>query len=168
MNFLSERNIELHKLYLNDLSLKYSIFEKSYSELKSASLSAISKVRIKREEREAAYMLKAEIMAHKLFFSSFQIENLRSPILCCQFGSEAQFMYEMSNACQRCEGGFLLIYREGDKIKSFCGREYQKIMETKKPALCLDLCEHAYFYDYGFDKKSYILNALRNFDYSKL
>ena len=34
--------------------------------------------------------------------------------------------------------------------------------------LAVDLCEHAYFYDYGFDKKSYLKAALSSLDLSKI
>ena len=36
------------------------------------------------------------------------------------------------------------------------------------PALAIDVSEHAYFLDYGFDKQRYIMAALPFLDLSKL
>lgn len=164
MEFLSERNIELHKEYLNNLILKYKIFEKSYPDLIGIKLDAIHKVKIPYYEREAAEKLLSEILAHKIFFTSFGKRNLRSERIKRQFGSESVFLYELLTECRKVEAGFLLVYEDNGKISFYIGREYGKILRCKKVRLALDLCEHAYFYDYGFNREAYASAAISCFD----
>ena len=73
MNFLSERNIEMHKEYLNTLLCRYKIFEKSYPELSGKDISQIYRTKIINSERDAAIKLLSEILAHKIYFSSFNV-----------------------------------------------------------------------------------------------
>ena len=70
MRFLSERNIEMHKEYLNTLILKYSVFEKSYPAILGKDINGIHKTRISTSEREEAARLYSEILMHKIYFSS--------------------------------------------------------------------------------------------------
>ena len=37
-----------------------------------------------------------------------------------------------------------------------------------EPRLAIDLCEHAYFIEYGFDKERYLEDLLRHLDLSRL
>ena len=93
MDFLSENNIEMHKSYLNGLMLNYNIFEKSYPELVSLDIAGIYKTRIKYSEKEKAAALLSEIIAHKIYFSSFSRQNLVSERINKEFGSIAEFLY---------------------------------------------------------------------------
>ena len=168
MDFLSENNIEMHKSYLNGLMLNYNIFEKSYPELVSLDIAGIYKTRIKYSEKEKAAALLSEIIAHKIYFSSFSRQNLVSERITKEFGSIAEFLYEISEACSKVKTGFLLIYDLHGRVGLYCGDEYQKVLGEKNVILALDLCEHAYFYDYGFERKKYVMNAISHFDLRKL
>ena len=168
MKFLSERNIEMHKAYLNELMLKYRIFEKSYSELIGKDLNEIYRLNIQREEKRLAAKLFAEISAHKIYFSSFGERNTSSDRVKSEFGSVAQFLYEITEKCKGQSSGFLLIYDNGNNLETYCGDEYEHVLRRKKVALALDLCEHAYFYDYGFGKEEYVRNAVTHFNLNKL
>ena len=168
MQFLSERNIEMHKAYLNELMLKYRIFEKSYSELTGRDLDGIYKLNLRREEKRLAARLFAEISVHKIYFGSFAERNTSSDRVKRKFGSVAQFLYEITEKCKGRSSGFLIIYENGNNIEMYCGDEYENILRRKKVPLALDLCEHAYFYDYGFRKDEYVKNAVTHFNLSKL
>ena len=168
MKFLSERNLEMHKAYLNELMLKYRIFEKSYGELIGKNLDGIYKLNLQREEKVLAAKLFAEISAHKIYFDSFGERNTSSDRVKRKFGSVGQFLYEITEKCKAHCSGFLLIYENGNKIETYCGDEYENILRRKKVTLALDLCEHAYFYDYGFGKEEYVKNAVTHFNLSKL
>lgn len=168
MEFLSERNVELHREYLNNLILKYRIFEKSYPELVGVRLDGIHKAKIPYYEREEAEKLLSEIEVHKIFFSSFGKRNLRSERIKREFGSESQFLYQLLTECRKADTGFLLIYEDNGKISFYTGSEYGKILKHKRVKLALDLCEHAYFYDYGFNRDSYISAAISFFDFDNI
>ena len=101
MEFLSVRNLEIHKEYYNDLKLKYSVFEKSYVELKGKSLNDIPRCRIRSEERKKAFLLRAEIDAHELFFSSFKNRNTVCPQINKEWGSLQNFLYTIFQAKHR-------------------------------------------------------------------
>ncbi len=168
MEFLSERTLELHKEYLNGLILKYAIFEKSYPELLGAGLDGIQRAKISRSEREEAEKLFLEILAHKIYFSSFGKRNLTSERIKAEFGSEAVFLYQLSEASKKAETGFLLIYEDNGKISFYCGENYRNVLKNKRVKLALDLCEHAYFYDYGFNRETYIYAAVSSFDFGNI
>ena len=168
MRFLSERNIEMHREYLNGLILKYRIFEKSYPELSGCNIDGIYKAKIPFSERIEAANLYSEILAHKTYFSSFGNRNSKSERIKNEFGSVAQFLYEIREHSKHSEHGFLLIYDDKGKLGIYCGAQYEKILRFKKVLLALDLCEHAYFYDYGFKKDEYVLSAISHFDLNKV
>lgn len=167
MNFLSERNLEMHREYLNDLMLKFRIFEKSYPEIVGKDIDGIYRTLSNREERKSAVSLLAEIEAHKLYFSSFTSEKIQSSRIKKQFGSTPQFIYELRVIAKTSKSGFLIVYEDSSGIKLYCGDKYDSIIAKGKSLLALDLCEHAYFYDYGFRREEYILNAISHFDFSK-
>ncbi len=168
MDFLSERNIEMHKEYMNTLCLRYSMFEKSYPELSGCNAKDVQRLKIRKSERDAAQELLCEIEAHKIFFSSFGKRNSKSERICREFGSEAALLYKVFCECEKVNSGFLLIYEEYGKIKLFCGNDYKRIICEKNVFLSVDLCEHAYFFDYFFDKKAYLAGAISHLDLRKL
>ena len=168
MKFLSERNLEMHKEYLNDLMLKYRIFEKSYPELSGADIDGICKSKIRKDEKDAAVKLFSEILAHKIYFSSFDGRNSPCERIKHEYVSVGSFLYDLKEKCNECKAGFLLIYEDRGRILYYCGADYEEILRYKKVILALDLCEHAYFYDYGFKKKDYIINAISYFDLCKI
>lgn len=168
MRFLSERSIEMHKDYYNTLMLRYKIFEKSYPELKDNGLNGIYRCKIPLSEKKEAARLYSDILMHKIYFSSFCERNATSHRLKEEYGSVASFLYILSEECMKCRCGFLLIYEERGKICLYCGDECERIIMKNNPLLALDLYEHAYFPDYGFDREKYILNAISHFDLSKI
>ena len=168
MDFLSERSIEVHKEYLNNLMLKYKIFEKSYPELSGCDIEGIYKARIPRSEREAAGRLFCEIMAHRIFFSSFASPNTNSMRIKREYGSVAAFLYKICEVCREARSGFLFVYEDKGKVKLSCTEEYEDIFRYKRVLLAIDICEHSYFLDYGFNKDGYVINASRYLDLSKI
>ena len=167
MRFLSERNLSLHKEYLRNLERKYSIFEKSYPSLVGKGLRGVARAKVERGEREEAFLLRAEIEAHRLFFSSFSDCSGRCEAVCKKYGSEASFLYELMRASSEREG-FLLVFRGERGVEYYAGREYGKIFMRYNPLLAIDLCEHSYFLDYLFDKRTYMKNALSRLNLAKI
>lgn len=162
MLFVSEENRKMHEEYLRKLKLEYSIYEKSYPSLLGKSPNEILRLRaLSRSEREAAALKKGEILAHELYFNSYGEKNSPSAKIREAYGSEANFLYELSQRCMSTDGGFILVCRDSrGKIAVLYGTEFYSMFSDFSPLLAVDLCEHAYFYDYGFNKKSYINSAL--------
>ena len=168
MKFLSERNLEMHREYLNELTLKYRIFEKSYKELCGADLAGILKAKISAKEREEAARLYAQVLAHRIFFSSFGERNQKSERIKKEYGSVSGFLFDIFSKASSAESGFLFIYEDRGRVVSSVEAELVGILKRKRVLLALDLFEHAYFYDYGFKKEDYIMNAVAYLDLSKI
>ena len=84
------------------------------------------------------------------------------------YGSEANFLNEVYKQAMSLPYGFLLFYSFGGRIvvrecTDLCSAYYRSA-----PVLALDVCEHVYFSDYGFDKERYLLAALPYLDLTRL
>ena len=169
MIFLSEASVSAHKEYLRNLKFKLSIFEKSYPSLCGKDCRGISRLKIDRQEREAALRLKGEILAHELYFDSFGGTGIKSQSIASQYGSEASFLYELFCECEQAKGDFLLAYTdERGKIKHVIENDLPRVFMSCTPILAVDLCEHAYFDDYRFDRSAYVKAALSCLNLSKI
>ncbi|MBQ8689201.1 MAG: hypothetical protein IJ515_02420 [Clostridia bacterium] len=169
MVFLSETSISLHKEYLRNLKLRLSIFEKTYPSLRGKSCYGISRLNMNKGEREEALKLKCEILAHEIYFDSFNQSSARCDSLSRQYVSEANFLYQLFRACEAEDAKFLFIYLNGrGEIKYCIENDLTRALTNFMPQLAFDLCEHAYFYDYGFDKSAYLKAALSCLNLSKI
>lgn len=142
-SFLSEENLRLHKEYLEMLKMK-----------KIMSLS-------KKEQT----LTEAEIRAHTLYFSSFRKEHIPCPRIKEGYGSENRFCFILSEHAKDIKSGFLFIYPMAHR--PFVGYGTEK-KHLDRALLAIDLWEHAYFLDYGFDFSSYLTAALSHLDFSRL
>ena len=65
--------------------------------------------------------------------------------------------------------GFLLIFADKRKNLAFTyGESLVDVIIKNEPLLAIDLWEHAYFSDYGFDKKRYVKNLLPYINLDKI
>ena len=169
MDFISQTNSELHREHLRTMKLQMSIFEKSYPEIVGKSCKEILKLPIKRSEREAAASLLADILAHELYFSSFSQTNAPSPAIRKAYGSEANFIYQLAQTAEN-SSGFLFVLADRRGVSSFSVHTdpLSVFLSDSTLVLAVDLCEHAYFYDYFFDKVAYLRAALSHLDLSKI
>ncbi len=167
--FLSNENIQMHKEHLRNLRLKYSILEKSIPILKGAAPYEISHLKIKRSDREEALRLKCDIVSHEIYFESFTDKYAPSPVVCEHYGSENAFIYEAYKTARGKTSGFMYITLASAKRPIIYFSDEFDIFALKYiPILALDLCEHAAFYDYGFEHDKYIENALAHLNLVKL
>ena len=164
--FLSEGAILAHKEHLNNLKLRYSILEKSFPGIFNRELRDIEKMRLEREVKREITDLKSEILCHELYFSSYANRFGNSKIITERFGSSASFLYNLKCIAMSGGEGFLVIYEKREELLIYCGAQYSEIFIRCKPLLSLDLCEHAYFTDYGFLKEKYVEAALSYLDLS--
>lgn len=169
IEFLSEENIALHTEYIRQKRLKYSIIEGSIPVLSGADVRDIYRLKISARDRKDAVVLLSEIRLHDIFFSSFcHSQYSHSASVSKAFGSEAELLNRIYRKCMGASHGFVLVYVIGDKIELTSTFDYGNVLRSIDPILAIDICEHAYFMDYGFDKERYLLTSLPYLDLSRI
>ena len=165
-SFLSERNLSLHKEYLKNCRLRLSILEKSGFPIANKSYFELCGMR-NCEAKAEILKLAGEIYRHELYFDSYGIGGESCDCLKARYGSLAGFLYEVERTAMREEGGFSLIYFDGNSaVIGHSSRELHR--RYGAPRLAIDLDEHAYFIDYGFDKERYVKAAVSHLQILKL
>ena len=161
----------MHEEYLRTLSLRYSILEKSVPAIEGKGLREIQRMTgLSSTLREEILSALREREAHKLYFSSFARGGCACPPVARQYGSEQAFLYELSLMAREVDPGFLIVYGNPSRssVETECGREYLRFRRDRVPLLALDLCEHAWFLDFGFRRDEYIRRALGHFNLGKI
>lgn len=167
--FLSEDNIKRHIEHLRTLKLKYSIIEKSNPIIASKSMREVATTKMRFEDREEVLNILWQINAHECYFNSFSDNPKRCNKLKEYYSSPERFIYEVYMQAEKASDGFLFLHLEknGRPIVSFSDNGRAAFIKYQ-PVLALDLCEHAYFCDYGFRRDKYIRSALTYFDLARL
>jgi len=167
--FLDEDSIRIHKESVENLGLRYSILEKSIEEIKGKKVRELLKMRLSERDRQDVLDLLPEIVLHKLYFSSFSEKEQETSVnVRSQYGSEAAFLNALYKEGINLRDGFLVIYKNRGKIEYAASSDYKVLFVKAEPIIALDLCEHAYFLDYGFRKKDYLFNSLSHLRLSLL
>lgn len=165
--FLSAENISLHNDYLKSLKLRYSVLCKSAPVLKDLSLNEIWRRLPRSDVKNEAIELLSEIKAHEICFDSFTKKRVPCKMVRERWGSESAFLFELFSAAKETKSGFLYIFSDGEVSYELrdCGGF---LFKNRLPVLAVDLFEHAYFKDYGFDRKRYLESAIFSLDLSKI
>lgn len=161
-NFLSRDSIIRHKEYLKELNLFYSVLEKSNQKLSGLSAEEILKSRIGAKLKCEAYKLKREIELHKLYFDSFDIYSLSKNRSSEEGARLVKLFYLANEALKNCENAkFLCFYinRQGE-MDFHIVESYSNPMRENEIA-AIDLCEHAYIFDYGYKREKYLEEAFK-------
>ena len=164
--FLSERNVSLHKEYLENCRMRLSILEKSGYAISGMSYSELCHARLG-DAREEILSLAHQIYLHEIYFDSFGRGGESTDCIKPRYRTVASFLYELERAAMAADGGFLLVTRGRGGV-DFSHNASLIVGMRREPCLALDLAEHAYFLDYGFDKLSYVRAALPRLRLSKL
>ena len=168
-NFLSEENIDLHREYVKTQRLKYSILESSIPSLKNAKVNDLFRMRMKALDKSDALTLLSEIELHDIYFSSFcQTRFLRSRYVEKAWGSSASFLNDVFKKCMDINYGFVTVSVDCGNILLESSVDNLGLFSHGAPLLAIDVCEHAYFLDYYFDKERYLVNALPHLDLTKI
>ena len=169
VEFLSEENINLHRDYVRNTKLKYSIIESSISKLKGAGVREVLSMKLSQRDKDDALRLLPEIAIHDIYFSSFDDRRFpHSALVAKHWGSESAFLNEVYRNCMAIKYGFVAIFRFRNIIAVKGFEDCLEIFKAGTPLLAVDVCEHVYFMDYGFDKERYLVNALSYLDITKL
>ena len=167
--FLSDENIKKHLEHFRTFKLKYSVLEKSVTELKGMCISEVFKSNFGKEEKTEALTLLWQIKSHELFFKSFSEAPRWNDEMKKHFSSRDKFLYDILCEANDVSGGFLYVYKDRQQnIRIIFADEYDGAFVKYEPMLCLDLYEHTYFADYGFNKEKFLKNALAYFDTGRL
>lgn len=111
---------------------------------------------------------------HELFFDSLGGDG--TPMgkfkekVTKDFGSWEKFIEDASATAMACRGWMVTAYDPNDgKIHNFlCDMHNQGGVWGTIPLWTIDCYEHAYFIDYGADRKSYINAVLQNVNWNKV
>lgn len=159
--FLSESNIKRHLDHLREERLRYSILEKSLPMLNGKSISQIVRLNINREIKDEAISRLWYIKAHECFFNSFCNIPSMSDNVQEHYKSREKFVFDLYTDAVEAHHGFLFVYLDRQGVpKWIFADKYDGAFIRYEPILALDLYEHAYFLDYGFEKKLFLRNAL--------
>ena len=167
--FLSEENTNMHREYIRQKRLKYSILEDSVRGIRGADIWDLYRLKISERDRADSIGLLTEIKLHDIFFSSFStVRYQRSPRVASIYGNEAAFLNQLYRLSLTQRYGFVCVYDVNSRIFAKGFDDYEKAFEPGEPLLTIDVCEHAYFMDYGYDKDRYLLAMLPYLDVAKL
>lgn len=109
--------------------------------------------------------LELKIRSHELYFSSFRTGFARCERAARGYGSENAFIFALREFAEAKENCFLYVFpRNRYPYVGFSADP----RDAFRSVLCVDLFEHAYFLDYGFDKNAYLHAALSHLDLSLL
>ena len=164
--FISETAQNEHREYLVNLKHKANIWKKSGIAVVGASDREIFSLRLSRQEKESLIELRDEIKLHEIYFDSFRFSYMPSVLVKKSFGSENNFAYELSRLAKVSKANFISVYVDKYNKVGFC--EGAQIPFGASVKLALDICEHAYFRDYGFNKEKYIRSAVAHLNLAKL
>ncbi len=141
--FVSAENLAAHKEHLASLQMKK---------------------KISTSDKEIA-RLDMQIRSHELYFSSFRRDRAPCARIKEGYRSENSFCFSLMEYARDFRFGFLYIY----PCKRFpyvgFGADEKNL---SRAVLAVDLWEHAYFLDYGFDFESYLKAALSHLDFTRL
>lgn len=167
--FLSDENIALHREYIITKKLKYSILESSIEKLRGANVKDIFRMKLDARDRRDALLLLPEIRLHDVYFSSFSKTRFsHSALITESYGNEAAFLNEVYRICMSIRYGFVCIFLVGGRVAVQGFEGFEDVFRFADPLLAVDVCEHAYFMDYGFDKERYLICALPYLDITKI
>tara|TARA_Y100000310_G_scaffold38150_3_gene35778 strand:- start:26953 stop:27537 length:585 start_codon:yes stop_codon:yes gene_type:complete len=171
LNGISEKTIAIHhnKLYQGYLKKWQEIQEKLKTADKSSANATFSELReLKLEETFAAN----GVLLHEAYFDSLGGEGdpkgKIKEALIKDFGSFENWQEEFKALGMAARGWVILAFDFNDgKLHNYLTDLHnQGGVWGTSPLLVLDVYEHAYFIDYGSDRKSYIEDFFKNINWS--
>ena len=166
LEFLSERNVDLHREYLENCRMRLSILEKSGYNISGLRYPELCRARLGNAKDEILSLAR-DVYLHEIYFDSFGKGGESAECIKPKYRTVASFLYELERAAMAADGGFLLVTRGQRGVDFSHNTSFAKPMRYE-PCLAIDLTEHAYFLDYGFNKLAYVRAALSRLRISKL
>lgn len=167
--FLSEKQFSEHlKLYEGYVKKSEEIGEKLKSSSFDDANATFSEVR---SLRNAETFAKNGIRLHELYFGSLGKGKLSGKIKKLieeKWGFE-KFKKSFAASALSVRGWVILAYDlELKKINIFATDQHDIAVWNAVPLLILDVYEHAYFMDYGTNRKQYVEDFFENIDWNEV
>lgn len=165
LQFISEGALKRHRDHATSLCLREQVLRKGPPR-DDRTLIELYRRRT-REDTRALYEEAVASASHTLYFSSFCVYPSVGDAFCRFCGGLTSFFHRL---CEEAAAAHAFLYIGTDRggrlhtaedIGSF-------LRQGCLPTLALDVCEHAYFLDYGFDRTSYIRAAVGHLDVGRL
>lgn len=171
---ISEKTLEIHhdKLYQGYVNKRNEIEEKLTSADRTAANATYSEYgELKREESFAAN----GVVLHEYYFNALggeggePAEELKNA-LAQSFGSYEKWLEDFKAAGMVSRGWVVLAFDHNTgKLHNYvCDAHNQAGIWGAMPVLVLDTYEHAYFIDYGSDRKTYIEDFFANLNWESV
>jgi Fe-Mn family superoxide dismutase len=167
---ISGKTIQIHhdKLYAGYINKRNEIEEKLLTVDRSAANATYSEYgELKREESFAAN----GIFLHEYYFNILGGDGKTGGELAkaieAEFGSYEKWLEDFKSAGMVARGWVVLAYDYNDtRLHNYlCDSHNQGGIWGAMPVLVLDMYEHAYFIDYGSDRKTYIEDYMKNINW---
>ena len=166
--FLSRDNILKHKEYSDTLLCKHSVMEKSIPKITGATPAQIYRMRLSYETKIEVLKNLINHLSHITYFNSFSKNDSFCPEIKRQFLSENDFCYRALEYAKGIDYGFMYVFKDKKGKISFASSCNALAYISFIPVLAVDVCEHAYFCDYGYEKTEYLKSAIARLNISKL
>ena len=168
LNFMSEDTLRAHLSHLDGLRSRLSFLKKCYPSFKDKTAGELASFRQYSRLPRELFLCALGIFLHEQYFSSFTEIPLPCREVKSYYTSENAFCYELLSAARETDSGFVYAVRDkrrGVRIVSdpLCSKPL-----LADRILSLDLSEHAYFSDYGFNRDEYLRRAIAYLDLPKL
>lgn len=160
--FLCEEGLNRHRGYVEEMRGRLAFLYRSCEELRGLDTRALLRVRgSKRGLACEVLALRAEILLHEIYFSSFSERAYPA----CEaakksFGSALGLLNELKRAAIPKDIGFVGVCRKDKGLRIFAIRSAEDIFSLGEPLLAIDMAEHAYFMEFGFNREEYLARAL--------
>ena len=129
----------------------------------------VVRLSLKGSFKDEALSLMWYIRSHECFFDSFCENQQRNMLLLKHYSSVEKYIYDIYTEAKNYNHGFLYIFVDRSGIpRAHYSDYYDGTFVKYSPKLAIDLYEHTFFSDYGFDRDRFLKNALTHLDVSKL
>ncbi len=169
MDFISDEAETLIRERVHILSLKASIIRKNDFQGKNITCLEMLRSPVGRCVRADILSVVPELILESTFLDSFSgergkrlPEHVRGKI------TEAELSNMIFREALLRECGFVSICTVGNTVRICSEPDPLSHFRWGAPVLAIDVSEHAYFIDYGFDKREYLLRAIPYLDLEKL
>lgn len=169
---ISDRTLQVHhdKLYVGYVNKRNEIEQKLQTADRSAANATYSEYgELKREESFAAN----GIYLHEYYFNVLggngeEGGEVKEAII-KEFGSYEKWLEDFKAAGMVARGWVVLAYdfNTGRLHNYLCDSHNHGGIWGAMPVIVMDMYEHAYFIDYGSDRKTYIEDYFKNLDWDK-
>ncbi len=164
LQFIDEAAYAQHTAYARQLAAREQLLRRGRVS-DERSLFELYRHRTRADTRPL-YEIRVEAMSHELYFSSFCVYPSISDTFCRTYGGLTSFFHRL---CEQAMAARAFLYIGTERGTLITSDDIGVFLRKKQwPLLCIDVCEHAYFSDYGFERTAYVKAAVGHLDVARL